>query len=128
MTDIQTPAAKSLYDQLGGREGISAVVHRLYELIAADPSVSGYFDETGMPVQSLTEFLVIASGGQGDPSYKMPDLAAVHKRFNITEEAFGTVGKYLSQAMTELKVDPAAASAVMNLVVGAKSQIVADNA
>ena len=117
-------ADQSLYDQLGGRDGITAVVHRLYELIAADESINYYFDESGMPVESMIEFLVAASGGPKNPDYTMPDLAAAHKKHHISGEAFGKVGGYLSQAMQEFNVPAETAQTVMNLVVGAKDQVV----
>lgn len=118
------PEEKSLYDQLGGRAAISAVVNRLYELIAKDPSVAGFFTETGMPAHSLTEFLVIASGGEGDPNYQMPDLASVHKPHGITDEAFDTVARYLTQALNEFNVPQPTIDAVITLVASTRGQIV----
>lgn len=117
-------SAPSLYEQLGQRAGITAVVNRLYDLIAQDSSVTYYFNDTGMPRQGLTDFLVAATGGPVDPAYQVPDLAKVHHRFNISDEAFGVVGKYLGQAMQENGVSPETMATVTSVVLGLHDQIV----
>lgn len=125
-----TPAAPaqpepSLYDKLGGTEGISAVVNRLYDLISQSPEIAPYFSETGMPRQGLTDFMVAVTGGPTAPGYTAPDLAAVHQKFGISHEHFMQVGGYLKQAMEEVGVAPAEVDTVMSVVVGTHDQVVA---
>lgn len=126
--DAPAPAAQpepSLYDKLGQTAGISAVVNRLYDLIAQDPRLAPYFSESGMPRQGLTDFVVAITGGPTAPGYSAPDLAAVHQQYGITHEDFMQVGAYLKQAMEEVGVAPDVVDTVMSVVVGTHDQVVA---
>lgn len=62
MTAVAQP---SLYERLGGEEGIARVVDTFYDMVLADPRVAHFFANTDMAKQRRhqTLFLTFATGG-----------------------------------------------------------------
>lgn len=68
----------SLYEELGGKDAITAVVAAFYRKMLADDRVSGYFESVDMDKQMAkqTAFLTMVTGGPNE--YTGKDMRAAH--------------------------------------------------
>ena len=62
-------ASKSLYDRLGGKDALTAVVGELWSVVGADARINRYFAKTRPEIFAgrLVDFLCQASGGPCSP-------------------------------------------------------------
>jgi hemoglobin len=68
----------SLYDRLGGQEGLDAAVDIFYRKVLVDDRISHFFDDIDMDVQAAKQkaFLTMVTGGPANYSGK--DMRAGH--------------------------------------------------
>ena len=73
------PAQKSLYDRLGGKEAITAVVQHLWGVVAKDDRINGFFAHTKPEAFAgqLIDFLCQGSGGMPARSASTAKASAV---------------------------------------------------
>ncbi len=91
--------AQSLYDRAGGRDAISQVVKETVRLHLENDKIKHLFEgvDTEQLNQQVTDFLVVATGGEGQ--YTGRDMAAAHAELNLTNDDFLAAGGDLNQAM-----------------------------
>src|SRR5512144_2412324 len=82
---------KSLYDRLGGRPAITAVVDDFVGNVAADARINGFFARTDVPhlKRQLVDQVCQASGGPC--KYTGRDMMSAHRGMNITDAQFGAL-------------------------------------
>src|SRR4051812_28076472 len=109
---MSTPAspqqeALPLYDRIGGRPAIEAVVQRMYERILEDPQLEPSFRRTDLAWlrASQADFLVQLAGGPMD--YKGGPMKQAHAHLRIEPKHFELVTGHLGEAMVDLDVPPA---------------------
>ncbi len=114
----------SIYDKYGGFETVSKIVHGLYEKISTSEILQPYFE--GVDMQRLmnhqTQFFSSIMGGP--VSYDGSQLEKIHKRLNITEEAFAEVAELLEEVFEDFEMEADDIETLMKIVAGAKPQIV----
>ena len=90
---------QSLYDRAGGRDAISQVVQETVRLHLENDKIKGLFDgvDTEQLIQQVTDFLVVATGGEGE--YTGRDMVAAHAHLNLTNDDFLAAGGDLKKAM-----------------------------
>src|SRR5580693_9042431 len=83
--DTTAPAAqKSLYDRLGGKPAIQAVVHDFLGNVAADSAINKRFAKTDIPkLEGLLVDQVCAATG-GPCTYGGKDMKTAHQGMHIT--------------------------------------------
>jgi hemoglobin len=105
MTESTIEEAKpSHFDRVGGAPAIRATVDRLYELILADPSLSGYFDDVDMAKQKGHMAALLTTVLGGPDRYAGRDLGVAHQGLGITTAQYQAVAGYLVQTLEELNV------------------------
>ena len=90
----------SLYERLGGTEGITRLANDVVDLHAANPRIAPRFAAADLPAlkQSAAAFFITGTGG---PSvYEGKDMLAAHKGMNIGHAEFMAV---LDDALTALE-------------------------
>lgn len=94
----------TLYERLGGRESISAVVDEFYERVLADDGVNHFFEGTDMSALRAhqTQFLAAVAGGPVE--YEGRDLAEAHAHLDIDGEDFATIATHLDEALMAFDV------------------------
>src|SRR3954471_16983643 len=94
----------SIYEQIGGREAVSAAVDIFYARVVGDPVLAPYFTRTDMRRQKahMRAFLAVALGGP--EVYRGRDMGAAHAGLGVTDEAFDRVVTHLVATLTELAV------------------------
>lgn len=115
----------TLYQELGGREAIEAVVDRFYERVLDDEQLTEYFADTDMDELRAHQraFLTYVTGGAD--SYDGRSMREAHEDLGITEADFAAVADHLRATLEEFDVADQHADAVMNEVASLKGEIVA---
>jgi hemoglobin len=120
-----TLAAPSLYEQLGGKAGIAAVVDEFYRRVVADELLEAMFAGHDMNQQRrhLAAFLGVALGGPNE--YRGRGLREAHRGLGITEGQFAAVAGHLAAALAAGGVAALAVATILEAVAGLKGDVVA---
>ena len=102
-----TPAKKSLFDRLGGKPAIEAVVEKFVGRTTTDPRIKHRFHNTdpGELKRLLAEFVCQATGGPC--RYTGRDMKTAHAGMDLVEDEFNAVVEDLVAALDELHVPEA---------------------
>lgn len=109
MTDVATP---SMYDRIGGAEGVRALVERFYDLMEHEPryaALRAMHAPSLLPTRvSLSEFLAAWLGGPRNWFEARPGacIMSAHRGMGITRETAGQWVHAMSRAMAECRVAP----------------------
>ena len=92
-------AKKPLYERLGGRDAIKAVVTEVCELHYTDEITKPLFKgvDRGKLIDHVVNFL--AQGAGGPEKYTGRDMVNAHKHLNMTDVHFVTAGDHIVRAM-----------------------------
>lgn len=96
--------ADSLFEDLGGRDKISAFTFGLTTRIKSDPRISSFFAETDMDRlhDRLTDYFCHVSGEKR--RYRGANLYYAHKGLGIHEKDFDALAEDLEDSMDEAGV------------------------
>ena len=94
----------SLYQKLGGKAAIDAVVDAFYVKVLADDRVKHFFDDVSMDKQrrKQKDFLSAAFGGPLPWTGK--DMRKAHAGMGLTEEHFNAIAENLVATLKDFKV------------------------
>ena len=100
---------RSLYDRLGGRKAISAVVDEFVGRVAADTRINGFFAATASDPARLASFkgkLVdqICKASGGPCTYKGKDMKSAHMGMGVGSADFDALVEDLVGALDTFKV------------------------
>src|SRR5262245_15914928 len=95
---------KSLYERLGGRDAIVAVVDDFVANVAADQRINGFLAKTDIP--RLKRLLVepICAGTGGPCTYTGRDRTSAHGDRNVQDASFGALVDDLGRTLDKFKV------------------------
>jgi len=101
--------SKSLYDRLGGRKAITAVVDEFVGRVAADKRINAFFMATASDHRRLAKFksnLVdqICQASGGPCKYKGKDMKSAHAGMGVGDADFGALVEDLTAALDKFKV------------------------
>ena len=117
-------ADKSLYDRLGGKEALMAVVGELWNVVAADARINGRFKNTKPEAfgGQLVDFLCQASGGPC--TYQGKDMKAAHTGMKLNDAEFNALAEDTTKALNKFKVPAKEQSEVIGLLASLKGDVV----
>jgi len=97
-------ADSSLYDRLGGKTAITAVVDDFVGNVAADKRINARFAKTNIPhlKQMLVEQICQATGGPC--TYTGKSMKDAHKGMKISEADFNALVEDLTKSLDKFKV------------------------
>lgn len=103
-TAAGTSDARSLYDRLGGRDALAAVVDSFTARVAGDARINRFFAKTDIPEfkKQLTDQLCAASGGPC--KYEGASMKEVHKDMGVSNADFDALVEDLVATLDEFKV------------------------
>lgn len=81
----------SLYERLGGSEGITIIAGDVVDNHLANPRIASRFAESDVDALKNAAATFFISGTGGTPCYEGKDMAAAHKGMNIDVEEFVAV-------------------------------------
>ena len=114
----------SLYDRLGGKAGISAVVDQFVANIAADPSIAPRFAKTDIPKLKANLVDQICQTAGGPCTYTGKDMKTAHKGMHITVAEFNATGTALAKALDKFNVPEREKNELLNAIGGMQKDIV----
>lgn len=120
---------KSLYERLGGKKAIVAVVDEFVGRVAADNRINGFFKETASDPNRLAGFkskLVdqICEASGGPCKYTGKDMKSAHQGMGISEADFNALVEDLVGALDKFKVAPADKQTLLGVLGPMKKDIV----
>jgi hemoglobin len=92
----------SLYERLGGDDGISTLVDRIIDLHLANPKVATRFAHSDLDRGRAMAKEFFAAGSGGPLPYTGRDMPTAHAGMNISEEEFVAVVEDMMAAMQQL--------------------------
>jgi hemoglobin len=110
--DVQEDTAPppTLYDRLGGADGVKQVIDKFIENVTQDPVVNKSFRKTtGPKLEALKKNLAdqVCEVAGGPCKYAGKDMKSAHKGMKITDAQFDSLVNDLKLAMAEAKVGDA---------------------
>jgi hemoglobin len=117
-------AAKPLYDRLGGRESIHAVVHDVVQRHLKNDAIDHLMEgvDTDHLVNQVTDFLSAATGG--DVTYSGRDMASAHAHLELTNADFLAAGGDVEAALVAAGVGQNEIQEVMCAFVSLRGEVV----
>ncbi|HET7875702.1 MAG TPA: group 1 truncated hemoglobin, partial [Methylomirabilota bacterium] len=115
---------KSLYDRLGGKPAIQAVVDDFIGNVAADGRINRRFASANIPrlKTMLVEQICDASGGPC--KYTGQSMKVAHTGMKITDAEFGALVEDLVKSLDKFKVGTQEKSELLGALGGMKGDIV----
>jgi len=117
-------ADKTLYERLGGRQALQAVVGELWQQVSADDRINGRFKHTRPEAfgSRLVDFLCQASGGPC--RYEGKDMKAAHTGMKLTEAEFDALAEDTTKALNKFKVPAPEQGEVIDMLASLKGEVV----
>ena len=100
----QKPLARSTFDALGGRAGLTLAVERFYESVLADAELQAFFDGVDLDWLRASQVRFFAQALGGPVQYAGRSMQAAHRRLRITRRHFDLVAGHLLATLDELGV------------------------
>ena len=96
--------SQTLFQRLGGKDAIVAVVDDFVGNVAGDARINGRFASTNIP--RLKQMLVdqICAGTGGPCTYSGRDMKSAHAGMNISDAEFGALVEDLIKSLDKFKV------------------------
>ena len=115
---------KSLYDRLGGKDAITAVVDDFVGNVAADKRINGFFAKADVPrlKRNLVDQICQATGGPC--TYTGRDMKTAHKGMGITDADFSALVEDLQKSLNKFKVPDKEQGELLGILGSLKPQIV----
>jgi len=126
--DAGAPAPQTLYDRLGGKDGVAAVVDSLIKNIAADPDIKKMFaKDTGPKLDHLKQMLndQICEAAGGPCKYTGKDMKSAHAGMKINDKEWDAFVKDFTLALAENKVGDTESGELLGVVAPMHDDIVA---
>ena len=123
-TPMAPAKSASLYDRLGGKSAITAVVDDFIGNVAADSRINQRFAGANIPrlKTMLVDQICAASGGPC--TYAGKDMVSAHKGMNISDAEFGALVGDLVKSLDKFKVPAREKSELLGALGGMKPAIV----
>jgi hemoglobin len=117
-------SGKSLYDRLGGKAAIIAVVGRFSEIQLADNRISKRYKTTDITKWKgyLVDLICNATGGPC--KYTGRAMEKAHARRNISDAEFGWTAEHLIAALNHFKVPAKERDEVVAIFASLKDKVV----
>ena len=114
----------SLYDRLGGKPAITAVVDDFVGNVAGDGRINGRFASTNIPRLKLLLVEQICAASGGPCTYTGRDMQTTHKGMKVTDGEFGALVEDLVKSLDKFKVPAKEKGELLGALGGLKPAIV----
>ncbi len=117
-------ATGTIYEKIGGKPALTAVVDEFYRRVLADQTLAPLFVDTDMKKQRAHQvaFLAYALGGPNE--YKGAGMKKAHEGRGITDAHFGAVAGHLRATLQWAKVGATEAAQIMGAAASLQGDIV----
>jgi len=116
----------SLYERLGGQDGLNNAVDIFYRKVLVDDRISHFFDDIDMDIQAAKQkaFLTMVTGGPANYSGK--DMRDGHKHLvarGLDDSHVDAVIELLSETLAEVGASPEDIQTVVSVCEGARNDV-----
>ena len=123
------PGPKSLYERLGGKKAIAAVVDEFAGNVAGDNRINNFFKTAAGDPKRLAAFKAkladqICQASGGPCKYKGLDMKAAHKGMGISDADFTALVEDLVKALDKFNVGATEKNDLLGALGGMKGDIV----
>jgi hemoglobin len=115
---------KSLYDRLGGKAAITAVVETFVGNVGGDKRINGYFASTDLAKLKMHLVNQICEASGGPCKYTGRTMKQMHAGMGVTDPAFGALVEDLVAALDHHKVGKTEKDELLGVLGPMKSDIV----
>lgn len=120
---------KSLYDRLGGKKAITAVVDEFVGRVAADNRINHFFAATASNPAQLASFKMklvdqICEASGGPCKYTGKDMKTAHRGMGISSADFNALVEDLVGALDKFSVGPTEKNQLLSVLGPMQGQIV----
>ncbi len=95
---------RSLYERLGGKKAITAVVDDFVGRVAADKRINGYFANANIPRLKMRLVNQICKASDGPCKYRGSSMKVAHRGMGVTNAAFDALVGDLVATLDKFKV------------------------
>jgi hemoglobin len=120
-----TKPATPLFDRIGGKPAITAVVDDFVANVAADDRINGFFAKTDIPRLKTLLVEQICAGSGGPCTYTGRDMKTTHANMGVTDGHFGALVEDLVKTLDKFKVPQREKDELLGVLGPMKSDIVA---
>lgn len=103
----------SLYDRMGGEEGISAMVDDFYARVLANPNLEPFFRNVPLDRLHRMQREFFGAATDGPVVYSGKPLSHVHRNLGITRRHFQQFTEHLIETLQEKGIDE---NEILNLI------------
>ena len=121
---MEKPAGPSLYERLGKKEAITAVVDDFVARVAADSRINGLFARTDIPRLKLMLVDQICEASGGPCKYTGRDMRTTHAGMGITSAQFDALVGDLVATLNKFKVGEAEKKELLGVLGPMRADIV----
>ena len=118
------PNAKPLYERLGGKGSITAVVDTFVSTVGGDKRINGYFASTDLTRLKMHLVNQICEASGGPCQYTGRTMKQTHAGMGVTDAAFGALVEDLVSALDHHKVGKAEKDELLAILGPMKADIV----
>jgi len=115
---------KTLYDRLGGKGAITAVVETFVGNVGGDKRINGYFASTDLTKLKMHLVNQICGASGGPCTYTGRTMKQTHAGMGVTDAAFGALVEDLVAALDHHKVGKTEKDELLGVLGPMKSDIV----
>ncbi|MDG5775250.1 group 1 truncated hemoglobin [Haloarculaceae archaeon H-GB1-1] len=112
-----------IYDEIGGRDVVEAVVSDFYDAVLADERILDYFDDYDMTELRAHQIQFISSVTGGPVEYTGADMREAHAHLDLDEGDFQAVAEHLEAALRANGVADANVEAILSRVADLKAPV-----
>ncbi len=122
----QTPSkpTASLYDRLGGKTALTAVVDELATNVAADSRINQRFAKANIKQFKSNMVDLLCMGSGGPCTYKGTDMKTMHTGMKISGAEFGAMAENVVKTLNKFNVPAQEQNEVMAMLGGMQGDIV----
>jgi hemoglobin len=115
---------KSLYDRLGGKPAVTAVVDDFVGNVASDTRINQRFSGTNIPRLKMMLVDQICQASGGPCTYTGKSMVEAHRGMNIQDSEFTALVDDLVKSLDKFKVGPQEKTELLGALGSLKPQIV----
>jgi hemoglobin len=113
----------SLYQKLGGRAALDAVVDAFYVKVLADERIKHYFADVDMGKQGRRQKAFLAAAFGGPVPWTGKDLRKAHAGLKLSEADFNAVAENLVKTLQDFKVKQELIDQVVAIALSVKKDV-----
>ncbi len=114
----------SLYERLGGKAAIVAVVDDVTATVAADARINKRFASTDIAMFKEKFVEQLCAGSGGPCTYSGRDMKTVHAGMNITDSEFSALAEDLVKSLDKFRVPSAEKKELVGILASMKDEII----